>query len=439
MWLKMITKVKNYIMNNSLMPRGSTVVLAFSYGVDSVVCLDILRNLGYNVILAHVNHKHRIESDMEEREAKALAKSLGIPIHILILNEDYSKNFHADAHEKRYNFYKSVAFEHNTNIIVTAHHLNDNAETIILNLIRGSNLYGYAGIQPRVDKEGYSFVRPLMCLTKDEIKSYQQANNLKYFEDSSNNEDYFKRNRIRHHVIPLLLNENPNLFNQLADYSKILKESFDHIRNESTQLLNLWENKINVKEYNSLDNALKNDILVLLLERLNIEKSFNLIDDIQAALVNNKPQIDVNIKDNLCFKKRYNIAYVQKQAKNSELWLQMYENDVIFVKNTRFYFTKNLPDLSAKYIKLCYNELVFPIVVRNRKPGDTIMMNYGHKKLKDLFIDLHIVREERDEAIIFENNGEILWVYDYAKSSKLQSMKEKSDIYLVYEVCNNEK
>ena len=435
----MVTKVKNYIKNNSLMPSGSTIVLAFSYGVDSTVCLDILLSLGYKVVLAHVNHKHRAQSDIEEIEAKELAKKLGIPIHVLILDEDKTKNFHADAHEKRYNFYKSVAIEHNTNIIVTAHHLNDNAETIILNLIRGSNLYGYAGIQPIVNKDGFKIVRPLMCLTKDEIRNYQMIKNLKYFEDSSNSQDDFTRNRIRHHVIPIMLNENPSLLNQLSDYSRILKDSFDHIRGEATKLVDLWENKIKLCEFKKLDNALKNDIISLILERNNVDKSFNLINDIKNALESDKPQIDLNIKDNLCFKKRYDIAYIEKRHINSEIWLQMYENDVIFVKNTRFYFTKNLPDLSAKYIKLCYNELVFPIIIRNRKPGDTIMMNYGHKKLKDLFIDLHIVREKRDEALVFENNGQILWVYNYAKSSMLQSMKDTGDIYLVYEVCNNEK
>ncbi len=435
----MINKVKNYIIENSLIPSNSTVVLAFSYGVDSAVCLHVLLKLGFKVVLAHVNHKHRAESDMEEIEAKALAKKLNIPIHVLILDEDHSKNFHADAHDKRYSFYKKVAMEHNTNIIVTAHHLNDNAETIILNLIRGSNLYGYSGIQPCVFKDGVKIVRPLMCLTKNEIKEYQRQNNIMYFEDSSNSEDNFTRNRIRHHVIPLLLKENPNLFKQLSDYSNILKDSFDFIRSESTKMLKCWENKIVVDEYNRLNNALKNDIVVLLLEKFNVEKSFNLVNDIKNALTSIKPQLDLNIKDNLYFKKRYNIAFIEQEIKSTEIYIKMYENDVIFVKNTRFYFTKNLPDLSAKYIKLCYNNIVFPIIVRSRMNGDTIMMNYGHKKLKDLFIDLHISKEERNEAVIFENNGEILWVYNYAKSKELQKMKETGDIYLVYEVFKDEK
>lgn len=431
----MLTKVTNFIKLNNLIENNEKIVVAFSYGIDSTVLLDILIKLNYKVIIAHVNHKHRQESEIEEKDTIKLAKKLNIPYYIMHLDEDKTKNFHSDAHQKRYDFFIDIAKKENAKYIATAHHLNDNLETILLNLIKGSNLYGYAGINSHIMKDNINIVRPLLCLTKDEIKEYQKINNLKFYEDSSNSEDLFRRNRIRHNIIPNLLSENPNLLNEVKNYSNMMFESFNYIRKQSINYLKENNNFINLNSFKPLDNALKKDIISLILENNNLNRSYNLINLINNMLLNENPQNNISLSNDYVFKKRFDKAFIEKnKISNNEIYLELYENNVIFVKNTKFYFTKILPNNNVNYLKLCYNNLRFPLILRTRKNGDKIKMTYGHKKIKNLLIDLHLTTEQKNETLILENNGEILWVYNYAKSQDLISMKDKSDIYLVYEV-----
>ena len=433
----MIQKVRNFIKEKEMFEDNAKIVLAFSFGVDSRVLLDILIKLGYNVVLAHVNHKHRLESEIEEQEVIKLAQNLNIPYYIMHLEEDRKENFHLQAHHARYHFFMDVAKKENTLYIATAHHQDDNAETIILNLCKGSNLYGYAGISPIVNKDGIKISRPLLALSKAEIKSYQERHNLKYFEDKSNSEDIFKRNRIRHHIIPVLKEENPNLLNSLMNYSTILKETFNYIRNLSIFYLNKWQNIIIVDEYKKLDSAIRHDILAYYLELFNKNRSFKLITDIDKLLMSNKSQGDYSLNDGFLFKKRYQKAYLEAVKDKPKYYFELTPNNVISTKNMRFYFTKILPTSNANYIKLCYNDLVYPVILRSRQSGDKIHMPYGHKKVKDLLMDFHLPKEVRDEVLILENNGEILWIVGLAKSQKLLSMKN-GDIYLVYEVQDEE-
>lgn len=430
----MLNEVKSFIKENDLIEPKAKIVLAFSYGVDSRVLLDVLIKLGYEVIIAHVNHKHRAQSEIEEKEAIALALRLNIKYEVMHLVEDYNQNFHADAHNKRYDFFMSVANKYNAKYIATAHHLNDNAETILLNLIRGSNLYGYGGINIKQKRNNITIVRPLMCATKKEIKEYQENNMLSFYEDSSNSEDEFRRNRIRHHILPLMEEENPSLLAELYNYSSMMHEAFSFIRSISISYLNDHQDIIDIPSFKELDIAIKKDIISLLLEKREIERSYNLINLILTNIMDKDPQADISLKGGLLFKKRYNKAFIETRENPKQNYHKLYENNVISTQNFRFYFTKNLANSSANYIKLCYNDLVFPLILRNRQDGDTIEMTYGHKKIKKLFMDLHLTKEQRDKALILENNGEILWVVGYAKSKRLTQMKSSGDIYLVYEV-----
>ncbi len=430
----MLEKVHKFILENETLKPGSKVILAFSYGVDSRVLLDILLKLKYEVILAHVNHKHRLESEHEEKMAYVLANKLNLKLYVFHLKENKKENFHDQAHKARYQFFKEVATKENTPFIVTAHHQDDNAETIILNLIKGSNLYGYSGINPILKKDNLILIRPLLCVSKAEIKEYQIIHNLEYFEDCSNNQDDFTRNRIRHHILPLMKAENPNLLTNLMNYSNILRNSFNHIRHSSIEFLTSWNNKIVLEAYKTFDIALRLDILSLYLENLDLNKNYNLITSLDNILLNNRPQADVRLNKNYIFKKRYDNAYIEPAQIREEISYQLTQNNVIYTKNMRFYFTKNLPSSNANYINLCYNDLVYPLQLRTRRNGDKILMPYGHKKIKDLLMDYHLPKEKRDEVLLLESGNEILWVVGYAKSAKLLAMKEKGDIFLVYEV-----
>ena len=190
--------IASFLKENNLI-IDKPIIVACSGGADSVCLLYVLYKLGYKVILAHVNHHKRIQSETEEDAMRNFANELNIPFELLEYHYDGMDNFHNDSHNARYNFFRGLCKKYDTNIIATAHHQDDQIETVLMKIMEGSNLYGYGGIAIVNDDGEYKIIRPLLCVDKDEIYSYAKKNNLIYFEDKSNQEDDFLRNRIRHH------------------------------------------------------------------------------------------------------------------------------------------------------------------------------------------------------------------------------------------------
>lgn len=173
----MENKVKEFIKNNNLI-LNKPIIVAVSGGADSVSLLYVLHKLGYKLVLAHVNHNKRKESIIEQHAMEELALKLNIPFELLDYHYSSKDNFQSEAHEARYEFFKSLCKKYNTNIIATAHHKDDQIETVLMKLMEGSNLYGYGGIAISNVRDGYLIIRPLLCVTKEEIYDYL---NKKYF------------------------------------------------------------------------------------------------------------------------------------------------------------------------------------------------------------------------------------------------------------------
>ena len=427
-------KIALFLKNNNI-NINKTIIVAVSGGADSVSLVHILYNLKYDVVLAHVNHHMREQSEIEEQAMRALGKELNIPVEILEYHYKGNDNFHNDSHNARYNFFRSLCAKYNTNIIATAHHLDDQAETILIKLMEGSNLYGYGGISICNDDGNYKIIRPLLCVSKQDLYDYCIKNNYKYFEDSSNHEDHYLRNRLRHHVIPLLKDECEDFYTKVLEYSIQVKEAFNFIRNQSKSFLNKNDNKIDLIEFNTFDIALKKDIISLLLERYNIRKNNDIINDICNLLSTNNGTKYLILSDNKKLIRSYDKAYIEDNFKQelNEIELDI-NKEVIYDNKYKFYLTKNIPTNNAKYLKLCYNNLVFPLHIRPRKNGDEIESISGTKKISRVFIDLKVSKDIRDYIpIITDNNDNILWVYDYIKSKSVFSQKEAFNIYLVCE------
>ncbi|MDE6407666.1 MAG: tRNA lysidine(34) synthetase TilS [Anaeroplasmataceae bacterium] len=233
----MQTKVQKFIKEQNLIPTTNPIICAVSGGVDSVCLLHILHSLNYPLVLAHVNHHKREQSAVEQAAMENLAKEFNIPFELLDFYDNGADNFQNSAHDARYTFFKQLAKKYHTTLIATAHHLNDQAETILMRLITGSNLYGYAGISIIQQEKDYSLIRPLLCVSKEEIYTYAKEHNLLYFEDISNSSDDYLRNRIRHHILPLLEKENINYLEKMQEFSTQTKESFNFIRKQSINYL----------------------------------------------------------------------------------------------------------------------------------------------------------------------------------------------------------
>ena len=222
------------IKNNFNPIINKKVLIACSTGVDSMVLLDMaIKFLGKdNIGIAHVNHKKRLESETEEKYIKKYALKHNIPLYVYHLDTNTTENFQSYARNARYDFFNELSLKHNYEYVLLAHHADDNLETIIMRFLKSSSLKGYAGIEQETIYKNVKVYRPLLETSKDFIINYAQKHKIKYFDDLSNEEFDYHRNRIRHKIIPYLKLENPNLLNAINNYHKTLISANTIIENQ---------------------------------------------------------------------------------------------------------------------------------------------------------------------------------------------------------------
>ncbi len=414
-------------MNNKLnnYNKNDIYVLAVSTGVDSMVLLDLAIKNNLNIVVAHVNHNKRESSIKEEAFVKEYCLKNNLKLEILQFNNT-GNNFQNEARNARYNFFYNVSVKYNASKIFTAHHSFDNVETVLINILRGSNLKGYAGLG-NSSYNGISIERPLLTFSKNEIYKYALDNNITFFEDESNLDNTYLRNNIRNNVVKNIELVNNTFDKKFLQYSNLLNESFDFIR--STSLSYIKDNKVNIKEYNNLHIAIKKDILNCLFEQYNLNTSNSKIDDCIKLLSNNKPNLSYNIQKDYKLIKEYDFFYLSNNS-SKEVYVNMGEFDKCEIDMYKtFYFSNKIPKTYTSYIKICYNKEEFPLVIRTRLDGDKINIKNGTKKVSDFFKDLKIPKEQRDNILLVENNKkEIIWILDYYKKKI-----DEDFIYLVYE------
>lgn len=424
----MLDIIKNNKHLNNL-DKSRPVVLALSGGVDSMVLFNLLKKADFKIVIAHVNHHKRVESETEEKYIKKLGKDNNFIVEVF----DYihkGDNFQAEAHNSRYNFFYDVAKKHNASSIITAHHYIDNLETILMNIIRGSNIYGYAGIKDVTYYNDILVIRPLINIDKKLLYKYALDNNITFFEDSSNGSDDYLRNRIRHHVIPWLQKENPSLADSVSNYSNQLHEAFQYIRDNSVKYLENNGNKIDINSFNVLALIQKKDIINYICDCNGILSSDNKINDILDLIDNPRPNLTYDLNSQFLFVKAYNSCYIKKRSENEFFRYNINLNENVEIYNYGLFSLTH--DITCdKSINISFSEPL-PLTIRKRVDGDRLIIGDGHKKLKDFLIDKKVPKEERDNLIVVtNNNNEIIWVIGYYKkkceeeNSLVLNFKEK--------------
>lgn len=206
-------KVKRFITENSLLAAGDKVVLAVSGGPDSLCLLYILHSLSselkISLIVAHLNHGLRPEGPIEAEGVSKIAAALSLPFElreadIASYKKAYGLSEEVAGRQARYSFLFDVAARHGATKIALGHHLDDQAETVLLNVLRGTGVDGLAGILPIRTQAGVQLIRPLLCLRRSEIDAYCHDHGLQPYTDSSNLETNYTRNKLRHQLIPYL-------------------------------------------------------------------------------------------------------------------------------------------------------------------------------------------------------------------------------------------
>ena len=249
------------IKENNLINKGDVIVVGVSGGPDSITLLTCLNKFKdyfeIKIICAHINHLIRKDSTEDEQYVENMCKNMGIKCYVKRADvekiaKEQKKGSEEVGRKIRYDFFNEVAQKENANKIAIAHNMKDNAETMLLNIIRGSGLTGLEGIQA---EEYGKYIRPLINCTREEIEEYCEKNNLQPRIDSTNKENIYRRNIIRNKLLPQLQELNPNIVESLSNLSKIVKVQNMHIKNEVENIYN----KIATEELNTNNLQNKND------------------------------------------------------------------------------------------------------------------------------------------------------------------------------------
>jgi len=434
----MKTDLVSIVKNKKIVLKTEPIVVALSGGVDSMVLFDILTKLNSNVVIAHVNHNKRPESIDEYEYIQKMAKKRGVKFEGYTMSEHEQSNFQHDSRMKRYDFFRAIAGKYKAKKIAVAHHLDDQVETVLMRIVRGTSFSGYTGIKEiRVDRN-VSIIRPLMNIKKEDIIDYAKEHKIEYFEDSSNREDIYTRNRFRNSIIPLLREENPNLDRkiiQLAEYIDSADELIEEIKNTFLKDFSMY-NHVSLVDFNKLNRIIKIKVITHMVNSTTsnqVEISYEQYKLIIDMCLGEEPNQRISLSEEFDFVKEYEVIYVSKLEEIVPIMIKINKLGEYFVSDEKsFVFTQDKIEQNiSNYFELCYNKLVFPLYIRQRQNGDKMSLSVGTKKVKDILIDQKVPKSIRDRLLVIATDEEVLWIPGIKKAQTNRDCSEKIYIYEV--------
>ncbi|MBU3090295.1 tRNA lysidine(34) synthetase TilS [Clostridium gasigenes] len=455
----MIDKVKVFAQENNLIENNDKILVALSGGPDSVCLLHMLHSLKDELNLtigaAHINHMLRgEEATGDELYVEKLCKNLSIPCYIARIDIDSISKKTSMSHEmvgrdERYKFFEAISNKHKYNKVAIAHNANDQAETVIMRMMRGTGLEGLVGIRA---KRGENIIRPILSLSREEIETYCSEKKLEPRIDKTNLENIYSRNKVRLDILPYMKeNFNEDIIQTLNRMASILQKDDEYINKQCNKAFKEYcelelESLLINKELFKLDDAIvtrviKKSFIDYSGKYINFEMK-HIYDVIDLAKKGTNKKIDLpndiiaeNIYGNiyLKYKKKKegnhqnNEIFIAKEGlSNNNLRFMNYIVNIEIINNKKnIEFSNN--DL-IKYFD--YDKIRKGIIIRTRKDGDKIrpLGMTGNKKLKDIFINNKVPKDERDivPIICFDNN--ISWIVghkvseDYKVTQKIEKI-----------------
>ena len=409
----------DYIFNNY-------VVIGVSAGPDSMCLLDLLQKKTTKIVVCHINHNVRKESIEEEEYITKYCQDKNIILEKTTINNYQENNFENEARKKRYMFYEEILKKYNSKTLLLAHHGDDLIETILMKISRGSNLEGYAGIKEISNVKNYQIIRPLLKYTKEDIINYNKSNNIKYYNDSSNQSTNYTRNRYRLNILPLLKKEDKNIHKKYLKYSKTLIEYDDYIKREVKRNINnvYKDNIINIDNLNKLDTFLIKNIL------------YNIMNNIYQN--NNNTNIKIELTNNKEIVKEYNKLIIKDKTSDIKNY-KIEFNDKIEIENLIIEKIESEDDDSNSVCRLNSKDITLPLYIRNREDGDYIILkgSNNRKKIKEIFIEKKLPLKKRNNyPLLVDSNNNIIWIPNIKKSKFCNKKSENYDIIIR---CNERK
>lgn len=396
----MLNALLSMIRRYEMLQPGDTLTCAVSGGADSVALLFgmyLLREkLGITLSAAHFNHRLRgEESDRDEQFVRDFCSRYDIPLSVgsaqVVAGK---KGLEAAAREARYAFFATLPGK-----IATAHTADDNAETVLMHLVRGTGLRGLGGISP----VNGNIIRPMLTVTRQEVLAFLEEYCLSHVEDSSNKTDDFLRNRLRHRVMPFLKEENPRLAENLSQMAMELRQD--------AQALELDGKLPSVGELREMDPALRSRKISRFLKENGVpEPERSHIRAVDSLIFSEKPSARTNLPGAVTVGRDYDrlVVLEQKTAPDEvtllpgdTLQLPQWGMMASYVPAQQIINTKEIFTVSASG----------PVVLRSRQAGDSIRLNAGTCTLKKLFIDRKIPAHQRPYIPVLADGQGVLGVY----------------------------
>ncbi|NLJ40278.1 MAG: tRNA lysidine(34) synthetase TilS [Clostridiales bacterium] len=457
----MVEKVLRYINKYNMVEPGQGVVVGVSGGADSLALIHLLcqiRNrISISLYIAHVNHGLRGQEAVDDAEfVRAIAERWDLKFflkeaRVSELAKEWSLSEEQAGRRVRYDFFHSVLREVRGHKIALAHHSDDQAETIMHNIIRGTGLSGLSGMEPVRDG---SIIRPLLCVSRGEIEDYCRQNGLEYREDRTNLDTIYTRNRIRGILIPLIEEQfNPNFSQSLLRMGDILGEDEEFLAKHAEKIFNSLarhgdnEVRFSIEGLKECPKAIRRRVLRRGLERLkkdltnigyvHIEALLRLIWDSQAGS-------RINLIEGLVARKDYEelvLYFDSAGCRQRPLPVPDFEYEldipgVAIIPQLNLVITvegiepPRVLDQGDGCIYIDEEAIKNGLTVRNRRDGDRFrpLGMSGTKKLKDYFIDQKVPRDKRDSIALVVDEDNIIWVAGYRMSEDYRIKKDTKKV-----------
>ena len=425
--MELFREILNINKKYNLIENNDNIVVGFSGGPDSVFLVEMLKKLqcffNFKIYLVHINHLLRGEdADSDENFSFEYAKKNNLEIFIKRIPvkeiaKEIGKTLEEVGREERYKFFSEIYEKVRATKIATAHNKDDQIETFLFRLIRGTSLQGLEGIKIKNN----NVIRPISEIYKKDILEYLNKNEIQYKIDKTNFENEFTRNSIRLDLIPFI-EERYNAKFKDKIFS-LIEEIRENNQNNSLNLSDYTdsENRIILEKTKFLSNFDKKNLLSLFLNKKNIEVNRNKIDEISSLIKSNGTK-KIDLDKSYRIVKDYTYLYIEDKKENCVI-----NNNVIQVKIPSEQIFDNfkitvstienldIPKQKNQYLlDAIYNDI---IEVRYRKEGDRIFLGEKHsKKIKEIFIDQKIPKDIRDRLPIFLYNNTIFWIYNVKKA-----------------------
>ena len=414
-------------------PCSETFLIGVSGGVDSMSLLHLSQTCGLKVIAAHVNYQLREkESDLDEELVFDYCNTNNI--ELFTKRVDISKNIQVEAREVRYTFFHQIAYQKKCNYIITAHHQNDDHETFLLHLIRGSGIKGLKGIP----KKRSIIIRPGMCFNKKQLLDYARVNQVPYREDHSNHEVKYDRNFLRNNVL------NP-IYKRFGKAETGITQSMQYIKEDYILLEDLINEKIEKYiEYDDEDIKIHHDKSINPLCYIHYIKAFGFNHDQAENWVSNPKQSGkIMVSAEFQITQDRNTWIISKRLKKKERKAEI-SNDCKMIKDPlglSFHFSAIIPKEFKKTNNVVFldaDKISFPLTVRLWEHGDKIrpLGMKGSKKISDILIDNKTPLIEKEKTYVVTSNGHIIWLIGYTMNDLFKINDSTKRVYKIEHISN---